>query len=146
MNVAQLTKVLDAHGGSSLHFKLPSGEFVPDHFHVTEVGRVEKNFIDCGGTRRKSVSCLLQTWTANDTHHRLTADKLAKILKLAAPILESDELSVEVEYGTEVAAQYTIADFQLADGITLTLRGKQTACLALDVCGVGQCNTDGCCP
>lgn len=146
MNVSQLTTILDANGDSSLHFRLPSGQLVPDHFHVTEVGRVEKNFIDCGGTRRRSVSCLLQTWTANDRHHRLTAEKLARILKIAAPVLGSEDLNVEVEYGTDVAAQYTIADVQVQDGLVFALRGKQTACLALDVCGVGECNTDGCCP
>jgi hypothetical protein len=30
-------------------FMLPNGSFVPEHFHVTEVGLVTKNFIDCGG-------------------------------------------------------------------------------------------------
>jgi len=29
-------------------FKLENGSFVPEHFHVTEVGMVTKNFIDCG--------------------------------------------------------------------------------------------------
>jgi hypothetical protein len=146
MNVAELTRILEANGGSSLHFKLPSGTMVPAHFHVTEVGRVEKNFIDCGGTRRQSISCLLQTWTANDVHHRLTAEKLAKILKLAGPVLGGDDLRVEVEYGTEVAAQYTIADVQVADGLVFALAGKKTACLALEICGVSDCNTEGCCP
>ena len=72
MNVQEVTQVLEANSESSLRFVLPSGQYVPDHFHVTEVGRVEKNFIDCGGTRRKAVSCLLQAWTANDVQHRLT--------------------------------------------------------------------------
>lgn len=29
-------------------FQLPNGSFVPNHFHVTEVGKVSKHFIDCG--------------------------------------------------------------------------------------------------
>lgn len=33
-------------------FELENGGFVPEHFHVTEVGIVSKNFIDCGGTVR----------------------------------------------------------------------------------------------
>lgn len=145
MNVAKLYEVLHAHGDCRLRLKLPSGQFVPSHFHVTEVGRVEKNFIDCGGTRRRLVSCLLQAWTANDLDHRLTAEKLAKILKLAEPILESNDLAVEIEYGSDVAAQYTLADVQVDDGLVLSLKGKQTACLALEICGVSECNTDGCC-
>ena len=34
----------------SLDFKTPDGTAVPAHFHITEVGKVEKHFIDCGGT------------------------------------------------------------------------------------------------
>ncbi|MFN3590302.1 MAG: DUF6428 family protein, partial [Spirosomataceae bacterium] len=36
----------------NVEFQLPSGTFVPEHFHVTEVGLVTKHFIDCGGTER----------------------------------------------------------------------------------------------
>ncbi|MGA8855051.1 MAG: DUF6428 family protein, partial [Christiangramia sp.] len=31
-------------------FQLPNGQLVPEHFHVTEVGKITKHFIDCGGT------------------------------------------------------------------------------------------------
>lgn len=37
---------------TELNFVLPNGTIVPQHFHVTEVGQVTKNFIDCGGTVR----------------------------------------------------------------------------------------------
>lgn len=30
-------------------FQLPNGDLVPTHFHVTEIGKVTKHFIDCGG-------------------------------------------------------------------------------------------------
>ena len=39
-------------GLNIISFKLPNGDLVPNHFHVTEVGRVTKNFIDCGGKIR----------------------------------------------------------------------------------------------
>lgn len=61
MNVQQLKSLLQQHSESSLRLQLPSGEFIPEHFHVTEVGRVDKTFVDCGGTRRQTASCLLQT-------------------------------------------------------------------------------------
>jgi hypothetical protein len=35
-----------------LQFKLENGQLVPAHFHITEVGKVSKHFIDCGGTIR----------------------------------------------------------------------------------------------
>ena len=39
-------------------FQTPDGNFVPPHFHITEVGMVKKHFIDCGGTERKERSVL----------------------------------------------------------------------------------------
>ena len=52
-------------------FQLPNGTFVPEHFHVTEVGLVTKNFIDCGGTVRNETVVNFQLWDANDFEHRL---------------------------------------------------------------------------
>lgn len=146
MTVRELTELLEANPGFSLRFRLPSGDFIPAHFHITEVGRIDKTFIDCGGTRRAVASCLMQAWTANDTEHRLVAGKLAKILRVAEPVLASVDLPVEVEYGAEVAAQYVLSDVGVAfDELQLTLIGKQTDCLAKDQCGAGECSTTGCC-
>ncbi len=33
----------------NVEFQLEDGTFVPEHFHVTEVGEITKKFIDCGG-------------------------------------------------------------------------------------------------
>lgn len=146
MNVQQLHSVLEKNSEASLRFQLPSGDFIPDHFHVTEVGRVDKDFIDCGGTRRRATTCLLQTWTANDVDHRLESGKLAKILKLAEPVLQSVELPVEIEYGPDVAAQYHLSDVEVGScTLTFVLVGKQTDCLAKDKCGISECNSSGCC-
>jgi len=38
---------------STIGFKLPDGQLIPVHFHVTEVGLINKHFIDCGGTERQ---------------------------------------------------------------------------------------------
>jgi hypothetical protein len=131
---------------SSLSIKLPSGDFVPPHFHVTEVGLVRKTFIDCGGTRRETAACVLQVWTAHDVDHRLLSTKLAKILKLAKPILGDDDLLVEVEYGSEYVSQYPVADVQIKEGgLVLTLGSKHTECLAPDKCGVIECCQGGKC-
>lgn len=146
MTVKELTDILEANRALALRMVLPSGAFIPRHFHITEVGRIDKRFVDCGGARRSTASCLLQAWVANDTEHRLDAGKLAKILRLAEPLLESVELPVELEYGAEVAAQYVVADVGVVfDELHLTLVGKQTDCLARDKCGVGECSTAGCC-
>jgi hypothetical protein len=146
MNVKQVAEWLTAHHDAPLHIMLPSGEFLPAHFHITEVGRVQKTFVDCGGTRRESVSCLLQAWSAHDVDHRLNAGKLAKILKMAAGVLESDDLPVEVEYGADVAAHYYVSNVELTPkGLLFVLAAKQTDCLAPDKCGVGCNPKAGCC-
>ncbi len=146
MNVKHLSAILESNPLASLRFVLPSGEFVPAHFHITEVGRVQKDFIDCGGTRRAAVSCLLQAWSANDLDHRLEAGKLAKILKIAAPILGSVDLPVEVEYGANLAAQYQLAEVEAGtDVLNFVLVGKQTDCLAKEKCGPTECTSSSCC-
>lgn len=58
--------------------------------------------------RRQSSACLLQIWTADGFDHRLNAEKLASILKMAEPLLLDFQLPVEVKYGPEHVAQYVI--------------------------------------
>ena len=43
---------------NNVEFQLEDGTFVPEHFHVTEIGQIIKTFIDCGGVQRneKTVS------------------------------------------------------------------------------------------
>lgn len=78
---------------------LPGRGFVPEHYHITEVGRLQKDFIDCGGTTRSLAACLLQIWVADDEDHRLQTTKLAQIMEVALPVLKNDDLPVEVEQG-----------------------------------------------
>jgi Family of unknown function (DUF6428) len=146
MNVQQFIDMLQANDVALLRLRLPNGGFIPYHFHVTEVGRIDKNFIDCGGTQRKTSACLLQTWTAHDLEHRLTAGKLAKIMQLALPILETTDLPVEIEYGEDVAAQYQLTEIQvIGNALDFTLAVKRTDCLAKDKCGIGDGSNSGCC-
>jgi hypothetical protein len=37
----------------AVNFQLPDGSFVPEHFHVTEVGLITRHFIDCGRSASK---------------------------------------------------------------------------------------------
>ncbi len=59
---------------------------------------MQKDFVDCGGTVRRLVTCLLQTWVGDDLDHRITAGKLLKALEHAAPVLGGEDLPVELEY------------------------------------------------
>jgi hypothetical protein len=140
MNVKKFNRLLVENPEVGVHVMLPGGEFVPDHFHITEVGRVHKQFIDCGGTRRETLSCTLQVWVAHDTEHRLDSTKLSKIMQIASPLLD-DDVPLVVEYGSEAVAQYPVGDVEVTPkGLLLVLGAKPTACLAPDKCGVEGCS------
>lgn len=113
-------------------FQWPNGEFVPNHFHVTEVGKITKHFIDCGGTVRNEEVVNFQLWNANDYDHRLHPEKLLDIIELSERVLGIDDLEIEVEYQGD-----TIGSFGLGfDGNNFLLTNKQTDCLAKDNCGI----------
>jgi hypothetical protein len=142
MTVAELRAVLAAHPEAKMHWMLPDKAFVPEHYHITEVGRLQTDFIDCGGTIRSRASCLLQIWVADDKDHRLQTNKLAKIMEIASPVLKSDDLPVEVEYEEGTISQYPVAGVEVTPaGLLFYLGAKHTACLAPDKCGVdgGAC-------
>lgn len=143
MTVAEFRAVLAAHPEAQMHWMLPDKGFIPAHYHITEVGRVQKDFIDCGGTIRSLASCLLQIWVADDTDHRLQTTKLAKILDVAGPVLKGDEIPVEVEYEDGTISQYPVAGLEVTpSGLLFYLGTKHTACLAPEKCGL---DGGGCC-
>lgn len=118
----------------TLKFQLPDGVFVPAHFHITEVGNIMRNFIDCGGVQRQENKINLQLWVDSDTDHRLKPTNLLNILQLAEKQLGKSNVEVEVEY-----QQSTIGRYKLAfDGAVFQLINTQTACLAPDQCGIPQ--------
>lgn len=116
----------------SIAFQLPNGELVPNHFHVTEVGKITKHFIDCGGTVRKEEVANFQLWNANDYDHRLHPEKLMSIIELSEKILGIEDLEIEVEYQADTIGKFGL-DF---DGTNFLLTNKQTDCLAKDQCGI----------
>ncbi|WP_104733758.1 DUF6428 family protein [Hanstruepera ponticola] len=116
----------------TIGFQLPNGELVASHFHVTEVGKINKHFIDCGGTVRKEDVISFQLWEANDYNHRLHPEKLIHIIELSERVLELPDLDIEVEYQGETIGKYGL-DF---DGTNFLLTTKQTDCLAKDNCGI----------
>lgn len=135
MKVHEFKSVLEQHPAAFLRFVLPNGEKVPAHAHVTEVARLDKQFVDCGGTRRNDSRCQLQTWVANDLDHRLTAQKLLGILQKAAPLLASDELEVDVEQEVAWTSQFPLGSATPANReLLLQLVVRHTACLAQDKC------------
>ncbi len=115
-------------------FYLPDGTLVPEHFHVTEVGKIQKHFIDCGGTERKEEIINFQLWNANDYSHRLHPEKLNDIISLSENKLQIKDAEVEVEYQGKTIEKYGL-DF---DGINFLLTSLHTDCLAKEKCGIPE--------
>lgn len=119
-------------GVENVEFQLENGTFVPEHFHVTEVGMITKNFIDCGGIIRSEQVVNFQLWDADDFEHRLKPNKLLNIITLSEEKLGIKDFEIEVEYQSETIGKYDL-DF---NGKTFVLKNKTTACLAQDACGI----------
>ena len=144
MTLQGLQNALEANPKRFPRFVLPSGGYIPAHAHITEVGHVIRNFIDCGGLTGKEEKVVLQTHVGNDTDHRLRSDRLAKILQLGNRVAPSADLDVDVEYDCCVVAQYPIAE-ATPDGehLNLILQRGRTQCRARERCE-GETAT-GCC-
>lgn len=135
MNISEFKTHLESRPDAELRFVLPDGDVIPAHAHITEVGRLDKAFIDCGGVIHRTSICLLQAWVADDVDHRFRPGGLAKVIAGAEPLLKSDDLPVEVEYEDCSITQFPVEDAAFADGVlTFALGAKHTDCLAKSVC------------
>lgn len=125
-------------------FQLENGKYVPEHFHITEVGVITKHFIDCGGTIRNEKVTNFQLWDANDYEHRLKPTKLLNIIKLSEEKLGIEDSEIEVEFQGETIGKYEL-EF---NGNHFILKNKTTACLAPETCGVptNKKENTACCP
>ncbi len=156
MKLHEFKALLKNEGDKHFRLQLPNGAAVPVSFHVTEVGRIQKTFIDCGGVLRNLESCQLQVWVGEDVDHRIEARKAAAILEKARAFLPDETVPVEIEYEDEVISQYTIAGHETGpDSVVLKLAHKHTECLAPELCLVPPvktaakasscCASSGCC-
>lgn len=130
MKLSQIKEILTTL--DHVDFQLEDGTSVPEHFHVTEVGQVTKNFIDCGGVVRSEKVVNFQLWNADDFEHRLKPAKLLHIIQLSEEKLGIEDTEIEVEYQSTTIGKYDL-EF---NGQNFVLKNKQTACLAEDACGI----------
>ena len=139
MNISEIKQKLSSL--TEVNFQLPDGNMVPEHFHVTEVGMISKNFIDCGGTIRNEKVASFQLWSSSDVDHRLKPEKLINIIELSEKQLGLEDLEIEVEYQPEQTSAYSIPQTIGKYGLefyngNFHLSSKQTDCLAKDNCGI----------
>lgn len=130
MKLSEIKKHLST--ATAVNFQLPNGNFVPKHFHVTEVGIITKDFIDCGGVVRHEKTVNFQLWEAGDFDHLLAPQKLLNIIALSEKTLGIEDAEIEVEYQSDTIGKYHL-DF---DGANFLLVATQTNCLAQDKCGI----------
>lgn len=158
MKLSELKSLLTEHSDRFFRIALPDGNAVPMSFHVTEVGRLQKTFLDCGGKLREATTCQLQIWVGEDYNHRIETGKMGAILEKAKTLLPDDAIPVEIEYEDRVISQYTVQGHALTDdAVILTLAHKHTECLAPELCGLPSlrlpaigakaqsCSPSGCC-
>lgn len=117
---------------NEISFQLPDGTSVPSHFHITEVGLVDKSFVDCGGVKRQEKFISFQLWFTSDVAHRLEPSKVLSIISKTEKQITLPDEEIEIEYQSDTIGKYSV-DFQ--NGIFL-LKAKQTKCLAPDLCDI----------
>lgn len=149
MDFHSLKQSLSDAPDAGLVFEFSSGKRLASHFHVTEVGKVSKDFVDCGGVRRSLETCVLQTLVAHDVDHRLVSSKLLGILEKSGLLGVAESTEVEVETQGETIETYSLASVAAVDkALVFKLQSKQTACLATDKCGLDVlpvANESSCC-
>jgi len=116
----------------SINFFLPNGKKEPSHFHLTEIGNIEKKFMDCGGKIRQEKKVSFQLWTSIDFQHRLKADRFGQIIDLAEDKINLQDAEIEVEYQGDTIEKYGL-DF---NGQEFVLTTQKTDCLAQENCGI----------
>ena len=150
MKLHQFKALLQANRDKQFLLQLPGGKSVPQGFHITEVGAINKTFIDCGGKVHSVQTCQLQAWIGPDIDHKIEAGKMADILNKSQAILPNDFLDLEIEYEDEIISQYPVLEANISEtAVTLVLTTKHTDCLAKELCIVpsgGDCAPgSGCC-
>ncbi len=130
MKLSEIKEILPTL--ENVEFQLENGTFVPENFHITEVGQINKKFIDCGGVIRDEKAVNFQLWNADDYEHRLKPGKLLNIIRLSEEKLGIEDSEIEVEYQSDTIGKYDL-EF---NGKRFVLKTKTTTCLAQDTCGI----------
>ena len=128
MKLSTLKEILNQI--SEVRFALSDGSPIPAHVHITEMGELQKNYIDCGGRVRRELLISMQLWYAEDTHHRLSPQKFLQIIEVSENRLSIGDHEVEIEYQQSTVGRYRLA----FDGVLFQLLATQTDCLAKDQC------------
>lgn len=134
--------------GGKVSFLLPEKKYFPGHFHVTEVAKVTKNCVDCGGESRQFNFVTLQLWLGDDFDHRINSQTMKNIMENIESCCDEWDIKVELDSGT--IGLYDIGEVILYanqinnsnktgygnENITFQLERTYTNCLAPQKCGL----------
>ena len=123
MKLDEFRSLLSSNPGKGVFFFL-EGRELPLHLHVTEIGRENRDFLDCGGARRKRERCVLQLWVGEDVDHRLVSDKLLGIVDMGSVLFEHDIPEVWVEWEIGSVSQYPLSSFRVDGSFVLIGLGE----------------------
>ena len=121
MKLSQVKNILKAL--ETVNFILSDGTAVPEHFHITEIGLITKNFIDCGGIVRKETAINFQLWDANDFDHRLKPQKWINTIELSEKVLGIEYFDIEIDYQDQSIGKYDL-DFNGNDFVLLNKKNS----------------------
>lgn len=139
MLLSEFTEHLSTMQGVS--FTLPNQAVVAPHFHITEVGELNRKFIDCGGKIRTQTKINFQLWVDTDIEHRLTSTKLIGVINKAKRSLELPDVEIQIEYQGITIENYGVE--KALNGFLLV--PTTTACLAPEACLVEPVITNAVC-
>jgi hypothetical protein len=111
-----------------------SGIPVEAHYHITEIGLVLKDYVDCGGVVSQERKASMQIWLANDTEHRLSKEKLLGIIEKSEQLFDLKDEELEVEFQGQTIESYGLS----TQDSGFQFIAKQTTCLAQDHCGISN--------
>ena len=137
MTLSEFKSLLQNNRDKLFQVALPTGDQVPISFHITEVGRVEKTFLDCGGKLHTRSTAQLQIWVGPDEDHRIQAGKMADILERSGAVVPDDTLPLELEYELPngFVSQFPVGGFNVSEeAVVLELGVRHTECLAPELC------------
>ena len=130
MKLSEIKKYLNQI--DDIIFLSPDGQLIPPNFHVTEIGQINKRFVDCGGKYREDTVVNFQLWVSDDCDHRLSVSKLKSIIESSEKKLDLNNSEIEIEYQEDTIGKYGL-DFK--DGYFI-LVNTLTNCLAKNSCKI----------
>lgn len=143
LSTAQFVEALRVQPQRPLEFWLDGARLVPAGYHLTEIGAVKVEAVDCGGAVnrwRETVFQLMDGTPAEAERGFMTTRKALAIYERVAGKIKLDESApARLEYGnlTRPALRYGIARLELRpERLTVHLSLPGVQCKAGDVCGL----------